>query len=199
MLGTFLRKFKSGGYRLQDCETKSDRMKLGKRARAFLDVFAPVFEEYQKRLSGRIDFEDMILRAAHYAETGRYVSPFRHILVDEFQDISQSRARLVKALKAQHSDVRIFAVGDDWQSIFRFAGSDIHLMRHFGREFSGCFDGEASVHRTVDLGRTFRSIRSPLRPELSSCEPGPDSEADRPGRDCDRTRHQAHDGVQGRG
>jgi DNA helicase-4 len=158
LLGTFLRKFKSGGYSLQDCETKSDRMKLGKRARAFLDVFAPVFEEYQKRLEGRIDFEDMILRAAHYADTGRYVSPFRHILVDEFQDISQSRARLVKALKAQHPDVRVFAVGDDWQSIFRFAGSDIHLMRHFGREFGGRFDGETGVHRTVDLGRTFRSV-----------------------------------------
>ena len=158
LLGTFLRKFKSGGYSLQDCETKSDRMKLGKRAQAFLDVFAPVFEEYQKRLEGRIDFEDMILRAARYAETGRYVSPFRHILVDEFQDISQSRARLVKALKAQHADVRVFAVGDDWQSIFRFAGSDIHLMRHFGREFGGAFDGEAGVHRTVDLGRTFRSV-----------------------------------------
>lgn len=158
LLGTFLRKFKSGGYSLQDCETKSERMKLGKRARAFLDVFAPVFEEYQKRLEGRIDFEDMILRAARYAEDGRYVSPFRHILVDEFQDISQSRARLVKALKAQHPDVRVFAVGDDWQSIFRFAGSDIHLMRHFGREFGGSFDGEAGVHRTVDLGRTFRSV-----------------------------------------
>jgi DNA helicase-4 len=158
LLGTFLRKFKSGGYSLQDCETKSDRMKLGKRERAFLDVFAPVYEEYQKRLAGRIDFEDMILRAASYAESGRYVSPFRHILVDEFQDISQSRARLVKALKAQHPDVRVFAVGDDWQSIFRFAGSDIHLMRHFGREFGGRFDGETGVHRTVDLGRTFRSV-----------------------------------------
>lgn len=158
LLGTFLRKFKSGGYSLEDCETKSDRMKLGKRAKAFLDVFAPVFAEYQKRLGGRIDFEDMILRAARYTETGRYVSPFRHILVDEFQDISQSRARLVKALKAQHPDVRVFAVGDDWQSIFRFAGSDIHLMRHFGREFGGSFDGEAGVHRAVDLGRTFRSV-----------------------------------------
>ncbi len=158
LLGTFLRKFKSGGYSLPDCEAKSNQMKLGKRARAFLDVFAPVFEEYQKRLGGRIDFEDMILRAAGYAETGRYVSPFRHILVDEFQDISQSRARLVKALKAQHPDARVFAVGDDWQSIFRFAGSDIHLMRHFGREFGGRFDGEAGVHRTVDLGRTFRSV-----------------------------------------
>ena len=158
LLGTFLRKFKSGGYSLEDCETKSDRMKLGKRAKAFLDVFAPVFAEYQKRLGGRIDFEDMILRAARYTETGRYVSPFRHILVDEFQDISQSRARLVKALKAQHPNVRVFAVGDDWQSIFRFAGSDIHLMRHFGREFGGSFDGEAGVHRAVDLGRTFRSV-----------------------------------------
>ena len=158
LLGTFLRKFKSGSYTLEDCETKSERMKLGKHAKAFLDVFAPVFEEYQKRLGGRIDFEDMILRAARYAETGRYVSPFRHILIDEFQDISQSRARLVKALKVQHPDVRIFAVGDDWQSIFRFAGSDIHLMRHFGHEFGGHFDGEAGVHRTVDLGRTFRSI-----------------------------------------
>ena len=158
LVGTFLRKFKSGGYSVQDCETKSDRMKLGKRALAFLDVFAPVFEEYQKRLEGRIDFEDMILRAASYAEDGRYLSPFRHILVDEFQDISQSRARLVKALKAQNPDVRIFAVGDDWQSIFRFAGSDIHLMRNFGREFGGSFDGEAGVHRTVDLGRTFRSV-----------------------------------------
>lgn len=158
LLGTFLRKFKSGGYSLEDCETKSERMKLGKRAKAFLDVFAPVFEEYQKRLGGRIDFEDMILRAARHAETGRYVSPFRHILVDEFQDISQGRARLLKALKAQHPDVRIFAVGDDWQSIFRFAGSDIHLMRHFGAEFGGSFDGETGVHRTVDLGRTFRSV-----------------------------------------
>ena len=158
MLGTFLRKYKSGGYSLQHCETKSERLKLGKRAKAFLAVFAPVFEEYQKHLGGRIDCEDMFLRAAHYTETGRYVSPFRHILVDEFQDISQSRARLVKALKGQHPDVRMFAVGDDWQSIFRFAGSDIHLMRHFGTEFGGNFDGASGIHRTVDLGRTFRSV-----------------------------------------
>lgn len=158
LLGTFLRKFKGGGYSLSDCEAKAERMKLGQRALAFLKVFMPVLEEYRKRLGRRIDFEDMILRAAHYAETGKYVSPFRHILVDEFQDISQSRGRLVRALKAQHTDVQLFAVGDDWQSIFRFAGSDIHLMRQFGAEFGGVFDGEAGIHRTVDLGRTFRSV-----------------------------------------
>ncbi|QCM01301.1 helicase IV [Agrobacterium tumefaciens] len=158
LLTAFLRKFKGGGYSVADCEAKSVRMKFAPRAKAFLAVFEPVFQEYQRRLDGRIDFEDMVLRAARYVETGRYVSSFRHILVDEFQDISQGRARLVKALKAQHRDARIFAVGDDWQSIFRFAGSDIHLMRYFGDEFGGTFNGETGVHRTVDLGRTFRSV-----------------------------------------
>ncbi|ANL33938.1 UvrD-helicase domain-containing protein [Rhizobium phaseoli] len=158
LLGTFLRKYKGGAYSVADCEAKAKKLNLGHRATAFISVFVPVFEDYERRLEDRIDFEDMILRAARYAETGRFQSPFRHILIDEFQDISQSRGKLVKALKAQHQDARVFAVGDDWQSIFRFAGSDIHLMRHFGDEFGGSFDGESGLHRTVDLGRTFRSV-----------------------------------------
>ena len=158
LLGTFLRKFKGGGYRVGDCEAKARKLKLGDRAKAFLEVFTPTFDEYQRRLQGRIDFEDMVLRAAKHVEAGNYVSPFLHILVDEFQDISQGRARLVKALKAQHPTARLFAVGDDWQSIFRFAGSDISIMRGFGDEFGGSFADQKAVHRVVDLGRTFRSI-----------------------------------------
>jgi DNA helicase-4 len=100
----------------------------------------------------------MVLRATGHVENGRYDSPFKHILVDEFQDISTGRARLIKALKAQHSDAKVFAVGDDWQSIYRFAGSDIHIMRHFGTEFGGEYAGASGIHRTVDLGRTFRSV-----------------------------------------
>lgn len=123
VLGTFLRQFKSGGYRLAYCREKAARLKLGARGDAFLKIFEPVWHEYEQRLDGRIDFEDMILRAARYADEGNYKSPFRHILVDEFQDISQSRARLIKALKAQHAYARLFAVEDDWQSIYRFAGS----------------------------------------------------------------------------
>jgi DNA helicase-4 len=158
LIGTFLRQFKSGGYRIEDCGTKADRLKMGKRAEAFLKIFGAVFQEYQKRLGDRIDFEDMVNRATALVEDGRYRSPFRHVLVDEFQDIAAGRARLIKALKAQHADGRVFAVGDDWQSIYRFAGSDITIMRNFGREFGGVFAGEAGVHRTVDLGRTFRSV-----------------------------------------
>lgn len=111
------------------------------------------YREYQDRLGERIDFEDMVNRATALVVSGRYESPFRHILVDEFQDISTGRARLIHALKTQHAEARIFAVGDDWQSIYRFAGSDIHIMRNFGREFGGVFAGHTGVHRTVDLGQ----------------------------------------------
>lgn len=158
LMSTFLRHFKNGGYRVEDCEGRAETMKMGTRAEAFLKIFAAVYREYQERLGDRIDFEDMVNRATRLVESGRFDSPFRHILVDEFQDISTGRAKLIQALKRQHGDARVFAVGDDWQSIYRFAGSDIHIMRNFGREFGGTFAGNEGVHRTVDLGRTFRSL-----------------------------------------
>src|SRR5690606_14498034 len=125
---------------------------------AFLEIFEQVMEAYQRRLDGTIDFEDMIRRATDHVREGRYHSPYRHLLVDEFQDISNGRAQLILALRTQHADARVFAVGDDWQSIYRFAGSDIHLMRNFGEMFGGSFAGADGVHCTVDLGRTFRSV-----------------------------------------
>lgn len=158
LVGTFLRHFKNGGYQIDDCAGKATSLKMGKRAEAFLKIFGAVHREYETRLGDRIDFEDMVLLATSHVESGRYESPFRHILVDEFQDISTGRARLIRSLKAQHADAKVFAVGDDWQSIYRFAGSDIHIMRNFGREFGGHYAGATGVHRTVDLGRTFRSV-----------------------------------------
>lgn len=79
----------------------------------------------------RIDFEGMIGNAVSLIENGRYPSPFKLILVDEFQDISEPRANLIKALRAQKPFTKVFAVGDDWQSIYRFAGSDITLFTQF--------------------------------------------------------------------
>ena len=94
----------------------------------------------------------MIARATGHLKSGRFKSPYRHLLVDEFQDISVGRARLLKALKKQHRDSRIFAVGDDWQSIFRFTGSDIHLMRNFGQEFGGVHAGSGGINSIGRLG-----------------------------------------------
>ena len=157
-LGTFLRHFKSSGGTVEQCRNRAEKSKDAPRGKAFLKIFEPLLQAYQKRLGERIDFEDMIVRATEHVTSGRYLSPYRHLLVDEFQDISEGRSRLLLALKGQHADARIFAVGDDWQSIYRFTGADIHLMRDFGKEFGGVFEGENGVHSTVDLGRTFRSV-----------------------------------------
>lgn len=158
VLGTFLRHFKSSNATIEGCRDRVEKSHDKARGEAFLKIFEPVLEAYQNRLEGRIDFEDMIVKATEHVKAGRYKSPYRHLLVDEFQDISEGRAKLLKALKAQHVDARIFAVGDDWQSIYRFTGSDIHLMRDFGEEFGGAFAGKKGIHSSVDLGRTFRSV-----------------------------------------
>ena len=84
--------------------------------------------------AGEIDF-DMINRATDHVSAGRYRSPFGYILVDEFQDISPGRAALLKALLDQSVGAQLFAVGDDWQAIFRFARSDIAVMRGFEERF----------------------------------------------------------------
>jgi DNA helicase-4 len=120
------------------------------RARAFLEVFRPISLAYAHHLQekGGVDFDEMIGRATEYARSGEYSSPYTHILVDEFQDISQARANLVKALKDQRDDTTFFCVGDDWQSIFRFAGSDIHLMTDFESYFG---DSSSNI-----LDQTFR-------------------------------------------
>lgn len=157
-LGTFLRHFKSAGSTVAHCEARAASLADVLRSRAFLKIFDAVIKAYEARLGDMIDFEDMIARATAHVESGRFKSPYRHLLVDEFQDISEGRRCLLRALKAQHEDARLFAVGDDWQSIYRFAGSDIHLMRNFGAEFGGSFAGNNEVHSIVDLGRTFRSV-----------------------------------------
>ena len=83
--------------------------------------------EYNLYLSNEnsIDFDDMIIRARQYTQSGQYTPQWKFILVDEFQDISPIRAELVKDLLANKSGSQLFAVGDDWQSIYRFNGGDI--------------------------------------------------------------------------
>ena len=92
----------------------------------------------------------MINRATDLVEEGRYRSPFGYILVDESQDISPSRARLLKALLDSSPGSQLSAVGDDWQAIYRFGGSDIAVMREFGDHF-GAFE-------RIDLPTTFRCV-----------------------------------------
>ena len=150
VLATFLQHFKGSRLSSEEVARCARSVDDEGRAEAFLTVFGPVFDRYRKTLAraGEIDFHDMIDRATEHVETGRYRSPFGYILVDEFQDISPARARLLKALLDSAPGAQLFAVGDDWQAIYRFGGSDIAVMREFGDRF-GAFE-------RIDLETTFR-------------------------------------------
>ena len=128
---TFLGHFKGSHLTEDDLWARISGDKESERSSAFIRVFMPIFQAYENALRSEdaIDFHDMISMATEHIKTGRFVSPFRYVMVDEFQDISVGRSELIKALQKADPDVQLYCVGDDWQAIFRFAGSDIRAPR----------------------------------------------------------------------
>ncbi|MBY6196329.1 DNA helicase IV [Vibrio hangzhouensis] len=114
----------------------------------------PCYQAWQKMLkeSEQIDFASMITKATKHVSTGRYKSDWKFVMVDEYQDISPDRLELVQALCEQESltgsKATLFAVGDDWQSIYQFTGSDVDLTTGFEQRFP-----HASLHL---LDMTYR-------------------------------------------
>ncbi|MDR3344134.1 MAG: UvrD-helicase domain-containing protein [Oscillospiraceae bacterium] len=133
-LMTFIGQFKTCGYDAGGfavlCE-KTDNL----RTHLFLDIAEPVYHYYQKQLAAqnRIDFEDMINDAHFYLaeiERQNLELPYKYIIIDEFQDIARQRFNLTRRL-SEITKAKVVAVGDDWQSIFAFSGSEIGLFTRF--------------------------------------------------------------------
>lgn len=120
------------------------------RTRLFLDLYWRVHErwEHDLRAAQAIDFDDMLLQAAALLEKDPTLAGYDLVLVDEFQDTSQSRARLVRAL-TRGQGKHLLVVGDDWQAINGFAGADTSTMTQFEQAF-----GPA---QTLYLQTTFRN------------------------------------------
>ncbi|MCF0217282.1 MAG: UvrD-helicase domain-containing protein [Fibrobacteraceae bacterium] len=97
-----------------------------------IKLFEPLFNAYCAKLAElkQIDFDDMINRAAKYIRQGDYKCDFKYVIVDEYQDISKSRFNLVHELR-NSCNCNLFCVGDDWQSIYRFSGSDVSYILNF--------------------------------------------------------------------
>ena len=127
-----------------------------RRVEGFLGQVRPLFAKYEEKLAAdnAIDFHDMINEASdRIAESPDNLHRFRYVIVDEFQDISLGRANLIKAVVAA-TGAKLFCVGDDWQSIYRFAGSDISIFTHFADHFG--------FTRTIRLENTYRNSQELL-------------------------------------
>ncbi|WP_434585690.1 DNA helicase IV [Klebsiella sp. R390] len=106
---------------------------FGKRVK----LMAPLLKAWKTALKeeNAVDFSGLIHQAVNILDKGRFVSPWKHILVDEFQDISPQRAALLAALRRQNTQTTLFAVGDDWQAIYRFSGAQLSLTTAFNHYF----------------------------------------------------------------
>ncbi|MCR4964899.1 MAG: UvrD-helicase domain-containing protein [Bacteroidales bacterium] len=100
------------------------------------EVVKPFFEAYQSELDSKyeMDFTDAIIQATTLCREGLW-KQYDYILVDEFQDISVDRYKFLQALRSEKPKTKLYCVGDDWQSIFRFAGSDMSLFYDFENYF----------------------------------------------------------------
>ena len=158
VIKAFLGLYKQGGHALNELREKiKGRRDLDSlRSMAFLELFGPFHAAYEKELAGlkKIDFADMINRARGYVENDypKWGAKFRYIIVDEFQDTAAGAVKLIRAIGAQNPGCKLYFVGDDWQSIYRFNGSDVSLIQKFEETFS---DG-----RVVPLGNNYRSFRN---------------------------------------
>ena len=163
LLAAFLRHVTSGDHEETELRRRASEAADPERAHAFLDLFRAVYAAYRTALGGECDFDDLINRAAQAIGEGGWDSPYDYVLVDEFQDISRGRMNLLAALKRPRT--AYFLVGDDWQSIYRFAGSDVGLLRDCER-WLGPVEEQT-------LSRTFRFAGGILAPSSGFVQRNP--------------------------
>lgn len=152
----FISNFKVNGYSVNEF----NRMYYSTqnvRSRLFLEICQDCYLEYDRWLKENkaIDFQDMINESSRLLKEVKDMGQkldFKYIIVDEYQDISRQRFDLTKAL-SDVTDAKIIAVGDDWQSIYAFSGSDISLFTKFEEKM-----GYAKMLKIVKTYRNSQDV-----------------------------------------
>ena len=139
LISGFIALLKANGRTIQELQDSITDRDVNKERNTFLlrHLVQPLYDNYEQTLKDRheCDFTDCLLHAADLLEQ-KQIYNYDYILVDEFQDMSMDKYKYLNALRRKNPRTRIFCVGDDWQSIYRFSGSDISLFSQF-EKFNG--------------------------------------------------------------
>lgn len=108
------------------------KLKLNHNDKVLLSLLEPIYLKYNEYLKNNnfIDFNDMINLSTNCIKENLFIHNYKYVIVDEYQDISHGRFNLLMSLRNQKF-YKLFCVGDDWQSIYRFSGSDISLITNY--------------------------------------------------------------------
>lgn len=139
------------------------------RQRHFCSIGLAIYHEYEHKLrrEEKIDFNILIAKAIKMIKSGEYdVSKYKYILIDEFQDFSGLFQNLIDAVTETNSDISLFCVGDSWQLINGFAGSDLkyfdtYMRRAKVKTISTCYRSErAIIHNGNNFADKYQSTFS---------------------------------------
>ena len=130
----FITRFKEKNYTINDIDTIYKKIKDTnlKKQLEYIKLVINYYNDYLKK-NNLIDFEDMINHAYDTMENYKKINKnvnYDYIIIDEYQDVSKQKYKFIKKLSDLY-DAKILAVGDDWQSIFEFSGSEVSIFTSF--------------------------------------------------------------------
>jgi len=123
------------------------------------EEFSAIYKEYQNILSIEklYDYEDLIFNIVGLLESDmdfckKYKDKYKHIFVDEYQDLNKGQYRIIKALTTSNGNICV--IGDPDQSIYGFRGSDVRYFKNFIKDYP-----EAEI---INLNQNYRSTETIL-------------------------------------
>lgn len=185
LLSSFVHLFKAQGYTSKDfsaLETKfPGNTYHQERCKLFFSIVEDIYEEYESALekTRSIDFSDMIIKATEIVKDAPNRLPYKYVIIDEYQDMGRDRYHLVKAI-LETTKAKLVCIGDDWQSIYRFNGSDVRLFTSFEQYWGQGYISriEKTYRNSQELinicGRFIMRNSAQIRKELVSSKSTPD-------------------------
>lgn len=152
MTQSFINLVKANGKHIEDIRRIAEERHSVRDVFVIDNIMTPLWTDYKNELAarGEMDFTDVIVKATNYCNEGKWKQKYEFILIDEFQDISVDRYRFLQSLRSEISKTKLYCVGDDWQSIYRFSGSDLSLFSEFSKYFG--YTEECKIETTYRFG-----------------------------------------------
>ena len=135
LIEKFIRLMKTQGYDI-DFFNGIYNSKIKHKNYYLIKLILVIYQLYENELSSSmlLDFDDLIIKASNKNVLSKIQFKYKYIFVDEYQDSSRIRFNLLKNI-VDKQDAFFFAVGDDFQSIYKFSGCDLSIMLDFNKHF----------------------------------------------------------------
>lgn len=150
LVSTFIHLFKSQNFTVEQFETYKFNTRANKQNFELIIMIEKIYKEYTNYLNQKelIDFDDMINLATKVIDFKSFIMKYKYILVDEYQDTSLTKFNLLKKI-LNLTKSKLVAVGDDWQSIYRFTGCELDIFLNFKDNFPNS--------NVVSINKTYRN------------------------------------------